>query len=708
MPEKRITSRPLAQALAIAIAATLAALLLYHANALNGIEGRLGDWRMRQLATPGAATDRIVTIIVDQTSLDQAESMFGLTWPWPREIYSHLLAFCQRGGAQAVVFDLVYTENSSYGVADDQTFAAALSNPPPAVIAVPLGLRMGTATNWPASIPPPIPQYSPLPGNLHCHWHQTTASFPVPELAAAATTLGSVVSRPDEDAVFRSIPPFAILDQTLVPNLGVAAYLAVHPEASPQFSPRAINISSHQIPLDATGEVRLRYRGPSQTHRAYNATAILQSELRLQEGATPSIAPESLQDAYVFVGLTAPGLMDLKPTPMGKTYPGVEVHATMLDNLLSNDFYRTPHPTTLALLALGLALLAATTIRLQQRVTVGALAIPLFLLLPIGLAYPIDTLGIWLPVAPLLAAGTLASLGAILTNYALEGRQKRFIKGAFKQYLSPDVIEKLLHDPDGLKLGGEEKTLSILFSDVQGFTSISEKLSPQALTSLLNEYLTAMTDIILASGGTIDKYEGDAIIAFWNAPLDQPDHATRAVQAALSCQSKLADMRPDLLHKYGSELYARIGINTGPVVVGNMGSALRFDYTFLGDAGNLAARLEGINKQFGTYCLISQATQAALPTQCQTRTIATVRVVGKSQPVQILEPFLPDTYPDDLLATFEKARRAFEQGDFPTAQRLFEQLAPQDPVAARYAKRAQASQQEPPRNWDGILQLTEK
>lgn len=243
---------------------------------------------------------------------------------------------------------------------------------------------------------------------------------------------------------------------------------------------------------------------------------------------------------------------------------------------------------------------------------------------------------------------------------------------------------------------------------MQGFTSISEKLSPQALTSLLNEYLTAMTNIILASGGTIDKYEGDAIIAFWNAPIDQPDHATRAVQAALACQSKLADMRPDLLHRYGSELYARIGINTGPVVVGNMGSALRFDYTFLGDAGNLAARLEGINKQFGSYCLISEATQTALPPQCRTRTIATVRVVGKKQPVKILEPFLPDTYSDNQLATFEKARRAFEQGDFPAAQHLFEQLAPQDPVAARYAERAQASQQNPPPDWDGILQLTEK
>ncbi|MBN2060002.1 MAG: adenylate/guanylate cyclase domain-containing protein, partial [Deltaproteobacteria bacterium] len=197
-----------------------------------------------------------------------------------------------------------------------------------------------------------------------------------------------------------------------------------------------------------------------------------------------------------------------------------------------------------------------------------------------------------------------------MINYTIKGRQKRYIKNVFKQYLSPAVIERLVENPDKLALGGEMRELSIFFSDIQGFTGISEQLSPPELTALLNDYLSAMTDIILAEGGTIDKYEGDAIIAFWNAPLDVPDHAKRAVRSALLCGRKLSELRPGFRKRIGTDIYARIGINTGQVVVGNMGSNQRFDYTFLGDAGNLASRLEGVNKQFSTYLMVSEYTMA--------------------------------------------------------------------------------------------------
>ncbi|MCA1808930.1 MAG: adenylate/guanylate cyclase domain-containing protein, partial [Lentisphaerae bacterium] len=190
--------------------------------------------------------------------------------------------------------------------------------------------------------------------------------------------------------------------------------------------------------------------------------------------------------------------------------------------------------------------------------------------------------GWWLPfIGPALATA-LALIGGVLVNYATEGRQKRFIRSAFRQYLSEDVIRELVNHPERLTLGGEQRTLSIFFSDLQGFTGIAERLEPRELTSLLNEYLSAMTDIIQAEGGTVDKYEGDAIIAFWNAPLPQDDHAARAVRAALQCQARLAEMRPDLRARYGGDLFMRIGVNTGPVVVGNMGSHNRFNYTILG------------------------------------------------------------------------------------------------------------------------------
>jgi len=207
----------------------------------------------------------------------------------------------------------------------------------------------------------------------------------------------------------------------------------------------------------------------------------------------------------------------------------------------------------------------------------NALVYALFLPLPAALAIGAYPLGTWLPLVGPTIAVVLTLVSDSLLNYATEGRQKRYIKAAFRQYLSPAVIEELIAHPERLKLGGERRELSIFFSDLQGFTGLSEGLSPEELTALLNEYLSAMTDIIQEEGGTIDKYEGDAIIAFWNAPLDQSDHAVRAVRASLRCQARLAEMRPGFKARTGKDLFKRIGLNSGPAVVGNMGSRTRFD-----------------------------------------------------------------------------------------------------------------------------------
>jgi len=331
-----------------------------------------------------------------------------------------------------------------------------------------------------------------------------------------------------------------------------------------------------------------------------------------------------------------------------------------------------------------------------------------FLLLPLLAALAGYGAGFWLPlvVQEVAVAATLLAGGVI--HYTAEGRQKLFIKNAFKQYLSPAVIEELIRHPERLTLGGERRTLSIFFSDLAGFTGMSERLEPEHLTLLLNEYLSAMTDIILASGGTIDKYEGDAIIAFWNAPLPLPDHAGRAVQAALRCQERLAELRPDFKARFGCDLFMRIGINTGPVVVGNLGSSQRFDYSILGDNANVAARLEGVNKEFDTQILISEPCCRQLPVGMTVREIARVGVVGRKEPITVFEPFAPGDTRRTLQDRFAAALALYYQGEIARAREAFQDMGADDVVAGRYAARCREMLANPPLAWDGVWRMNAK
>ncbi|PWB67634.1 MAG: hypothetical protein C3F14_01590 [Deltaproteobacteria bacterium] len=368
-----------------------------------------------------------------------------------------------------------------------------------------------------------------------------------------------------------------------------------------------------------------------------------------------------------------------------------------------------PRPAA-ALLALLLALAAAVSVVFSRSAWKSLLFFAAFVPLPVLLSLFAYANGYRLPLVAQEAAVSLSLLGALGVNYATEGRQKRFIKSAFRQYLSPDVIERLIAHPELLKLGGERRTLSVFFSDLQGFTSIAEGMDPEALTALLNEYLSAMTDIVHEEGGTLDKYVGDAIIAFWNAPLDQPDHALRAARAAVRCQERLAELRPVFRQKSGKDLFMRIGLNTGAAVVGNLGSRSRFDYTILGDAVNLASRLEGINKQFGTQVLASETLRSALGEGIAAREISRVAVVGRKEPVRVFELLPPGAIAarEKTLSAFAVGLREFYAGRFSAALESFLPIEKTDPPAAAYARKCRVLIDHPPERWDGVWIMAEK
>jgi adenylate cyclase len=689
------------------------AILFFLPGWLDVWEAKTWDWRVNAMAKPAPTTDKIRLILLDQNSLDWAKEENGLGWPWPREVYSAIIQFCKRSGAKVLAFDVIFTEPSKYGVADDQAFAAAIRDFKSFVGTVSVSQTAGSERRWPAFVPEPTLKVVGLNS-----WMTETgtvayprAAFPIPDISAVAGTLGNVHLNPDKDNIYRRAALFQVFDGRALPSLALGCYLAAQPGASSKITTGRFSIDNRDIPIDHRGNAILNFRGPPGTHKTYSAASVIQSELRIANGEMPTITePDPFKDAYVFFGFSAPGLFDLRPTPLSGVYPGVEINATMLDNLLANDFIR-PVPMAFVIgLTLLIALLAGLATSSVSGIAKSVMVYVFFILAPVVLCLIAYREGFWLPLVVQETGVAVTLFSAGLIYYTTEGRQKMFIKNAFKQYLSPAVIEELIQNPERLKLGGERRMLSVFFSDLEGFTSISEGLDPEALTALLNDYLSAMTDIIHEEGGTVDKYEGDAIIAFWNAPLEQPDHARRCVRAALRCQARLADMRPAFRERLGRDLNMRIGINSGLAVVGNMGSHTRFDYTMIGDAVNLAARLEGINKQFGTYTLISKSTMEQMEGAFPVRELSRVAVVGRREPVVVYEPLQPEDVEQrqNQLAKFSEGLTLYYEGDFAGAEAVFSEFAGVDPPARAYVTKCRQLIDHPAESWQGVWDITTK
>nr|WP_231384411.1 adenylate/guanylate cyclase domain-containing protein [Thioalkalivibrio sp. ALE23] len=684
------------RALMTGLLAVLLALVAEQSGWVDGPERAAYDLQARLLAglMPPDQDDEVVLILVDEQSLEWALDTQGQGWPWPREYPAVIADFARRAGAASLTFDVLYTDDSRFGVHDDRRFARAAADFGPTVFAALYGEEAARHDRFPQDAPVSSATVEVEGAGSATFPAFSRATFPVTELAQSAARMGNVHITPDPDGVYRRAPPMTRFDGELVPGLGLAAFLAgagESPGLRLEDDGRALRVGDRRLPLDPEGRLILRFERPGAERTRLRAAAVIQSELRLaaDAGADTPIDPAELEGRHVMVGLSAAGLFDLRPLPLDPRAPGVEFHATMLENLTAGRFMREVDATRAQVLVGLLAFLPAFLAGLGRSSASTALAIAFALVAPVLLSGFAHAGGVWLPLVVPLVAGLTGTVGAAVYNYAREGRERRFIKAAFAQYLSPQVIERLLEEPDRLKLGGERRELTIFFSDLEGFTSLSERLSPDELTRLLNEYLTEMTDILTACGATIDKYEGDAIIAFWNAPVDVPDHPRRAVEAALECQRRLAAMAPRLRGRAGRDLAMRIGVNTGEAVVGNMGSRTRFDYTMLGDAVNLAARLEGANKVFGTYTLIAESTVRKLPETLYCRELGEIRVVGRARPVRVYEPVARlalDAAPERY-QVFARALQTLRLGRVEEARALFASIADRDPPAARYVER---------------------
>jgi adenylate cyclase len=704
MPSQKPRSPALKKALrgaAVGLAVFAATFLLGLLEVFRPLEWKSWDARLQLLADPPSASRDIVLLAVDQYSLDVFEKEQGLGWPWPRQIYAEVIDFLKAGGAKAVFFDIMMTEGSTFGIDDDRLLAEAMTRAGNIVLPFFLSAAEGEANPDEER----VLERSALkiePGRLPPGGEPLrSVALPVDILAAAAVRMGNVQFVPDGDSVYRRLSlVFAYRGQVL-PALPLV--LADLTGGAPELG---------RIPLDRSGHMVLRFFGPSETYKTYSIGAVINSQVRIAEGLEPQVQPREFAGKTVIIGTKAAGLLDVRSTPFGGVYPGMEILATALDNIVHGGAVReAPRAVTWAS-ALVLALLAGIGTSTLKKI--GHLAF-------LGLAVPVAAgagsllaarAGVWAELVAPAFAGVTAFIVASLLNYGIEGRQRRFLKNAFRYYLSPQVIDRVLDDPSLLRLGGERREITAFFSDVAGFTSISEGLPPEDLVGLLNAYLSEMTDIILDLGGTLDKYEGDAIIAFWNAPVDQPDHALRACRAALRCQARLAELRGELKRRFGHEVRMRVGLNSGPAVVGNMGSERRFDYTAMGDTMNLASRLEGAGKIYGVSVLVGEETERRVREGILAREVDVIRVVGKKQPVRIFE-LLGERGPAageeaEKADRFGRALETYRAGRFPEAEAAFAALVG-DPVAAVYAARARAfAAAPPPHGWDGVYELDRK
>lgn len=556
------------------------------------------------------------------------------------------------------------------------------------------------------------PQAKPLAA---CLPEATRLICPLPRLAKAAPAAGFINAQPDRDNIVRRSPLLLGHEGTPLPSLALAtvmeayaikdAVIRLTEGGMKSLTIRSDRLGTRVVPLDAGGRVLLNYRGPGGSFPHVSAADILAGR----------IDPTHLRGHIAFIGTSAAAMRDLRATPLDRAMPGVEIHATIADMLVADDFlYRpdwAPGVEMTALILMGLV-----SAGLLGFARAAVLLFP-FAALAVGVWYGAAGLlaQARLYVSPLYPLLILALNFTSLTflKFWREERQKRYLHGAFSRYVAPAVVARIVANPKALTLSGEEREVTILFSDVRGFTSISERLSPTQVADLLHRYFTPMTRIIVSRLGTMDKFIGDAIMAFWNAPLPVPDHPALAVRAALDMVGRLSQLNEIFRRDFGFAIVNGIGLHRGRVRVGNFGSEDLFDYTVIGDAVNLASRLEGLTKFYGVQILASESLRQDAEAEAAFEEIDLVRVQGKDVPVTLYAVL---SHEERLARAGEldaavAARALYKDRRFAQAAAAYRDLSARfsHKLYAIFADRAASlAENPPPPDWDGVFEHTTK
>ncbi|MFH1007151.1 MAG: adenylate/guanylate cyclase domain-containing protein [Candidatus Latescibacterota bacterium] len=519
-----------------------------------------------------------------------------------------------------------------------------------------------------------------------------------------------------QDVPLERIPPeqrdfFSKIFDQVKRNLSIVEILESQPGLSVEEVAKVLGVRQWEGLRGDVATIRdLLARGGvgPEHHPLYFLSVVLEDRVLL---------PSDFEGKVFFYGLTATGTHDLNPMPYNARYPMLGLHANALNTILAEQFLIHCPEWLHVLIMLGLGILVGVFVPRFRAVT-GALIMLGASVIYFGLVFLFfSSKGIWVDVVGPMGILGIGYLAVTVYNYVAEEKEKGFIRGAFGQFLSPAVVNHLIDHPEALtQLGGETKVMTAFFSDVEGFTSISEALGPQRLVLLLNEYLDKMTHIIADYEGTVDKFEGDAVIAFYGAPIDLADHAQRACLATLDMQAELVTLRAKWREEGFPELFVRIGVNSGQMMVGNMGSYTRMDYTMLGDAVNVAARLEPLNKLYGTYTMIGEDTYKAAESVIEAREVDTVRLVGKADPIVVYELLSRKGKMGETMAEairlYREALALYKARRWDEAMAAFGEvllLSPEDGPSKTYLGRCrQFKVTPPPEDWDGVYKVQTK
>lgn len=639
----------------LALVCGLALIALQHTSLVERAEWLVFDKLTQATATGRPLDPSLALVVIDDYSIEKmgSKELKSWQWPWPRGAYADMIAYLKAAGAREIWIDLIFVSPDTDSFQDDELRAVAFAA-----------------------------------GNVHFGQGAGSASIFQPTFPVELATTND-----REPVIHGDIGGKHVLAWPLPFNI-------LKKEGGPVTSAARLVMEGEKLLRTLPAEDRVQ---------AEKISAIWAT------GPPPPLA-ERFRDKIVYLGVSAQSGYDNKLFPVGREEPSVMIHVVARSNEVQGGFFREIPDGLRDLLVLACALLASDLFRRVPNFHRYAACVLAVAAVVAGVAFALFLERIW--IRPMLMEASLLTTFVVVTstNYVREGRKRRMTEELFGKFVSRKIVDRLVARPDQLKLGGEKAELTVMFSDLSGFTTLSESMPSDVLLRVLNTYLNEMSELIHEQEGTLDKYIGDAIMAFWGAPDTSPDHAWRACYAALACHRRLAELAPVWEKTYGVKLAARLGINTDEMTVGMVGSNRLHNYSVIGDAVNLASRLEGANKPFGTWIMISQRTLDLAQGKIEVRPIARLQVKGKTKPVAVYELLARAGELDEKQRTIQRlsteAFAAFLRRDWTGAESLWREvlaLDPQDALAAFHLKRTIECAATPPApEWDGVFKLDEK